>query len=81
MTSKGQVTIPVAIRRRLGLKQGQRIMFVEEDGQVRIAPATSVAESTAGIFKSYARRPPMSIREEKIAIEEAIAEEAASEGL
>ena len=27
MTSKGQVTIPVAIRRRLGLKSGQPVQF------------------------------------------------------
>lgn len=34
VTSKGQVTIPVAIRRRLGIKNGDKLLFVEEAGRV-----------------------------------------------
>lgn len=34
VTSKGQITIPVAIRRKLGLKTGSQILFVEEDGRI-----------------------------------------------
>jgi antitoxin PrlF len=37
LTSKGQVTVPVSIRRRLGLKPGQPIRFrVTESNQVVI---------------------------------------------
>jgi AbrB family looped-hinge helix DNA binding protein len=37
VTSKGQVTIPAALRERLGLKAGDRIRFVEgPDGRVTI---------------------------------------------
>ena len=32
ITSKGQVTIPAAIRERLGLKQGDQLEFTEERG-------------------------------------------------
>jgi AbrB family looped-hinge helix DNA binding protein len=33
VTSKGQITIPVDVRRRLGLNEGSRILFIEhEDG-------------------------------------------------
>lgn len=32
LTSKGQVTIPVAVRRRLGLKPGDAVRFTEKDG-------------------------------------------------
>jgi AbrB family looped-hinge helix DNA binding protein len=32
MTSKGQVTVPKTVRDRLGLKPGDEIEFVEEDG-------------------------------------------------
>lgn len=28
ITSKGQVTIPVAVRRKLGVKAGERVVFV-----------------------------------------------------
>jgi len=39
VTSKGQVTIPQQIRRRLGLKQGDRIEFIIENGGAVIRPA------------------------------------------
>jgi AbrB family looped-hinge helix DNA binding protein len=32
MTSKGQVTVPVEVRRRLGLHQGSRVEFVPTSG-------------------------------------------------
>lgn len=31
ISSKGQVTVPVEVRKRLGLKQGEKISFVIED--------------------------------------------------
>ena len=41
VTSKGQTTIPVDIRRQLGVKPGTRIEFVlDPDGTVRLLPAT-----------------------------------------
>ena len=37
LTSKGQVTIPAAVRQRLGLRKGDRISFtVREDGVVEL---------------------------------------------
>lgn len=32
VTSKGQITIPVEVRRKLGLKPGDRVRFVEGEG-------------------------------------------------
>lgn len=34
VTSKGQVTIPVEIRRKLGIKEGDKVLFLEESGRV-----------------------------------------------
>ena len=34
VTSKGQITIPIAIRKKLGIKNGDKILFVEESGRV-----------------------------------------------
>ena len=34
VTSKGQVTIPIEIRKKLGIKKGDKILFVEESGRV-----------------------------------------------
>lgn len=36
VTSKGQITIPVRVRRRLGLKPGDTIIFVEKEGGYRV---------------------------------------------
>ena len=34
VTSKGQITIPIEIRKKLGIKIGYKILFVEESGRV-----------------------------------------------
>ena len=33
-SAKGQVTIPIAIRRKLGIEEGTKIRFVERNGQI-----------------------------------------------
>ena len=43
MTSKGQITIPVQIRKRLNLKEGDKIMFLERDGVVQIVNSSVAA--------------------------------------
>jgi antitoxin PrlF len=44
LTSKGQTTIPREIRKLLGLKQNDRILYEVEDGKVAIKPAPAVHE-------------------------------------
>ena len=34
ITSKGQITIPSAIRKALGVKDGDKVLFVQEGGKV-----------------------------------------------
>ncbi len=36
VTSKGQVTIPVEIRKKLGIKNGDKILFVEDSGRIYV---------------------------------------------
>ena len=36
VTSKGQVTIPIDIRRKLGVKEGDKILFLEDRGRIFI---------------------------------------------
>ncbi|MBR3705782.1 MAG: AbrB/MazE/SpoVT family DNA-binding domain-containing protein [Firmicutes bacterium] len=43
VTSKGQITIPVEIRRKLGVKTGDKILFVEDGDKVVIINATIAA--------------------------------------
>jgi antitoxin PrlF len=39
VSSKGQVTVPVEIRKRLGVKGGDRLRFVLREGDVVLRPA------------------------------------------
>ena len=51
VTSKGQVTIPIEIRRRLGVREGDRLVF-DAEGEaitVRAAPKESPFEKWRGI--------------------------------
>lgn len=34
LTSKGQITVPRDIREKLKLKQGDKVLFMEDDGKV-----------------------------------------------
>jgi antitoxin PrlF len=34
VTSKGQVTVPIEIRNRLGLKEGDRLAFINDGGEI-----------------------------------------------
>ena len=34
ITSKGQITIPIAIRKLLGLKDGDKVLFVQEGNKI-----------------------------------------------
>jgi len=40
VTVKGQVVIPAPLRRRLGIKRGTPVSFLEENGQIVIQPVT-----------------------------------------
>ena len=52
LTSKGQVTIPAELRKRLGLRPGDRVGFVVEDGAVRLVRRESRVEAAFGILKA-----------------------------
>ena len=39
VTSQGQVTIPVEVRRHLGLEKGKRVSFIIADDGVHLKPA------------------------------------------
>ena len=46
ITSKGQITIPVQIRKKLKLKEGDKVFFYEEKGKVIFQNASQVALAT-----------------------------------
>ncbi len=42
MTSKGQITVPVAVREKLKLEQCDKVVFIEDDQGVRILNAAAL---------------------------------------
>ncbi|GAC1519670.1 MAG: hypothetical protein NVS4B8_13830 [Herpetosiphon sp.] len=73
VTRKGQVTLPVEVRRRLGLKEGDAVAFVEDEQTIRVVRPESIVARTAGMLKS--ERPMAMPDEERQAAEQAIAAE------
>lgn len=67
MTSRGRVTIPAELRRRMGLIAGDRIEFVElESGDFALKPAVDDVRS----LKDMLRKPqtPVSVNDMHAAI-------------
>ncbi len=63
VTSKGQVTVPKAIREHLRLKPGDRIDFiVGRTGNITMRAVDTDVRSLRGILKSK-RKEPLSIEE------------------
>jgi AbrB family looped-hinge helix DNA binding protein len=55
ISSKGQVTVPLEIRRRLGLKEGDRVEFVADGERTIIRPARPAKNP----FEEYAGALPV----------------------
>ncbi len=52
LTVKGQLTVPVRIRKRLGLNAGDRVGFVEEDGRVFLVKRDDRVSAAFGLLKA-----------------------------
>jgi AbrB family looped-hinge helix DNA binding protein len=61
ISSKGQITLPIEVRRRLGLKEGDRVEFVFEEGRTLLRPS----QSEQNPFEAYlGALPAFSSRDE-----------------
>lgn len=58
VTSKGQVTIPVAIREKLGIKRGDTLVFESRGDHVAILQPGTIGKRTAGALAKYAGNLP-----------------------
>ena len=60
LTTKGQITIPVAVRTALGLEAGDRVEFVQlEAGHFELVAATQSVSALKGLVRKLAK--PVSI--------------------
>jgi AbrB family looped-hinge helix DNA binding protein len=44
LSSKGQIVIPVKVRKKFSLKEGDSLMLVEENDGIRLQPLVNIAE-------------------------------------
>jgi len=71
ITSKGQITLPVEVRRALGLRPGDRVSFrTARDGSVVVEPETVDLMSLKGSVKSNVRG--VSVEQMQRAIEKGV---------
>jgi AbrB family looped-hinge helix DNA binding protein len=57
VSSKGQITIPIDIRRKLKLQEGDKVIFVEENGNITLKNSNLVAwERIQKAFEGEAER-------------------------
>ncbi len=57
ITSKGQITLPITIRRSLSLSDGDKVAFIENNGQYVLVNPTKLAfEEAQKAFEGEAER-------------------------
>jgi AbrB family looped-hinge helix DNA binding protein len=79
VSPKGQVTLPIEIRRRLGIKPKDKVAFHLEGSRVTIAPARSPLDESYQAIPAL--KPARSWKEIERVVSEERAREAAGEGL
>ena len=53
VTVKGQVVIPSRLRRRLGIKKGTKVCFIERNSEIVLRPVTDeYIEKNAGVLRT-----------------------------
>jgi len=77
ITQKGQVTIPVAVRRTLGLKPRDRVVFTVEGDRAVLRRSESAVLASFGAVEPLNR--PEDFRALREAFERGVAEEVMSE--
>jgi len=74
LTSKGQITLPAALRARLHLEPGDQLDFWEDDtGVLRVSPRVQRLDALFGVLRGGAA--PLSIDEMDDVIGEAATQE------
>ncbi len=57
ITTKGQITLPISIRRELNLKDGDKVAFIEKDGSyILINPVSLAIDKARKAFEGEAER-------------------------
>jgi len=69
ITSKGQITLPISIRRKLNLREGGKVAFVEQNGAFTIVnPALLAIKEIQKAFEGEAERLGLKTDEDVVAL-------------
>lgn len=52
LSAKGQVVIPANIRKKLGLKKGEKLVIMEEEGYIKMVPPVDLT-SLCGTWSDF----------------------------
>lgn len=76
LTSKGQITLPKELRDRLGVREGDRVVFqVDEQGRVILVPETrDPLGNLVGLLRHRAKGRPATVEEMNEAVRARAAE-------
>ena len=76
ITSRGQITIPIDIRKKLGLKEGDKVIFVEDGDRIVFANATKIAfENMRRAFAGEAERLGLKDEQDVVALVDEVRKE------
>ena len=78
VSPKGQITLPLEVRRRWGIKAKDRVAIHVDEETVTIAPARSPVDASYGVLPPLPR--PLSVEDMTEIAAEEHAQEAAREG-
>jgi AbrB family looped-hinge helix DNA binding protein len=69
VTTRGQITIPLEIRKKLGVKDGDKVVFLEQDGRIIMENAVMLALKDAqDAFRGEAERAGLKTEEDVVAM-------------
>ncbi len=72
ITTKGQTTIPKKIRERLNLQAGDRVLFLEKDGEIVLQPMTQTLRDRRGSVEP--RKEPENFEDVREDVKKRVAE-------
>lgn len=78
VSSKGQVTLPAPMRRKLGIKPHSQVEVVLRDDEIVIRPLRPISE-LRGVFRHCVKDGPMDWEAARSAAERAVGEQVAHE--
>lgn len=75
VTKKGQITIPVDVRRELGIREGDQVGFIKQGGDYILVRPEDIVRRLAGSLSAYRLPRPLTIEEEDEAYQQGVADE------